>query len=297
MSINKVQLANGETIIDISDSTVTPETLAEGVTAHDASGQKITGKMVPGGGSSVQTDWNQMDETAPDFLKNKPFGEVYGDTVTFNGKTYGVTNVLGKMFKVSDAVPTYDDIAKGGYVVTNEVKYFFTRSDFPKDDVVLPSGVIVLGPIYIIPSDMAGVEDPDMKIIFPESGTYFTYAVDAGHRVTEFQLNGYNGFLNTKQIEKKYIPFTAPMLYMNNSIDTPKYLYTNAECTEKARKGDIPYGGLFLVVLSDSSGSPLAYFYPNSVYTRLLEESQGYDSVIVSNGTDYIILYTAEYTP
>lgn len=76
MSVNKVQLANGETIIDISDSTVTPETLAEGVTAHDASGQKITGKMVQGGGTSVQTDWNQTDETAPDFLKNKPFGDM-----------------------------------------------------------------------------------------------------------------------------------------------------------------------------------------------------------------------------
>ena len=72
MSVNKVQLANGETIIDISDSTVTPETLAEGVTAHDASGQKITGKMVPGGGSSVQSDWNQTDSSAADFIKNKP---------------------------------------------------------------------------------------------------------------------------------------------------------------------------------------------------------------------------------
>lgn len=81
MSVNKVQLANGETIIDISDSTVTPETLAEGVTAHDASGQKITGKMVQGGGKTVQTDWNQTDETALDFLKNKPFGEVSGDVL------------------------------------------------------------------------------------------------------------------------------------------------------------------------------------------------------------------------
>ena len=77
MNVNKVQLANGETIIDISDSTVTPETLAEGVTAHDASGQKITGKMIPGGGSSVQSDWNQTDSSAADFIKNKPFYDGY----------------------------------------------------------------------------------------------------------------------------------------------------------------------------------------------------------------------------
>lgn len=43
MSVNKVQLANGETIIDISDSTVTPETLAEGVVAYNAKGERIVG--------------------------------------------------------------------------------------------------------------------------------------------------------------------------------------------------------------------------------------------------------------
>lgn len=45
MAVNKVRLSNGETLIDISDDTVTPETLAEGVTAHDASGERIVGTM------------------------------------------------------------------------------------------------------------------------------------------------------------------------------------------------------------------------------------------------------------
>lgn len=34
-----------------------------------------------GGGSSVQTDWNQNDETQPDFIKNRPFGTLYGKEV------------------------------------------------------------------------------------------------------------------------------------------------------------------------------------------------------------------------
>lgn len=37
-----------------------------------------TARSVPAGGTtgvSVQADWNQTDETAPDFIKNKPFGE------------------------------------------------------------------------------------------------------------------------------------------------------------------------------------------------------------------------------
>ena len=49
MAVNKV-IYGGNTLIDLTEDSVTPETLAEGVTAHDASGQKITGTMTGGGG-------------------------------------------------------------------------------------------------------------------------------------------------------------------------------------------------------------------------------------------------------
>ena len=32
-----------------------------------------------GGGASVQSDWNQTDETAADFIKNKPFGDEFAE--------------------------------------------------------------------------------------------------------------------------------------------------------------------------------------------------------------------------
>lgn len=51
MGINIVKLADGEVLIDMTSDTVTPETLAEGATAHDASGEKITGTMTAGTGS------------------------------------------------------------------------------------------------------------------------------------------------------------------------------------------------------------------------------------------------------
>lgn len=44
MAINKVEYA-GNTLIDLTNDTVTPETLAEGVTAHDKSGNIIIGTM------------------------------------------------------------------------------------------------------------------------------------------------------------------------------------------------------------------------------------------------------------
>lgn len=42
MAINKVIYA-GNVLIDISDATVTPETLAEGVVAYNAKGERIVG--------------------------------------------------------------------------------------------------------------------------------------------------------------------------------------------------------------------------------------------------------------
>lgn len=44
MAVNKV-IYDGETLIDISDATVTPEKLAAGATAYSAAGEKITGTM------------------------------------------------------------------------------------------------------------------------------------------------------------------------------------------------------------------------------------------------------------
>lgn len=42
MAVNKVEI-NGQTAIDLTQDTVTPETLKKGITAHSASGEKITG--------------------------------------------------------------------------------------------------------------------------------------------------------------------------------------------------------------------------------------------------------------
>lgn len=42
MAVNKVEYS-GETLIDLTSDTVTPETLAKGATAHNKSGEKIVG--------------------------------------------------------------------------------------------------------------------------------------------------------------------------------------------------------------------------------------------------------------
>lgn len=52
MAVNKVCI-NGETVLDLSGDSVTPETLLAGVTAHNAAGAQIVGTANPGGGGGV----------------------------------------------------------------------------------------------------------------------------------------------------------------------------------------------------------------------------------------------------
>lgn len=49
MANNKVQLSDGTVLLDLTGDTVTPETLAAGITAHNAAGNPIVGT---GGGSA-----------------------------------------------------------------------------------------------------------------------------------------------------------------------------------------------------------------------------------------------------
>ena len=51
MAVNKVEV-NGETVVDLTGDTVTPATLARGITAHDASGEQIEGTFP----STIGTD-------------------------------------------------------------------------------------------------------------------------------------------------------------------------------------------------------------------------------------------------
>lgn len=48
MAVNKVEFG-GNTLIDLTNDTVTPETLLSGITAHSANGKTITGIYMPEG--------------------------------------------------------------------------------------------------------------------------------------------------------------------------------------------------------------------------------------------------------
>lgn len=72
---------NGETLINISNDTVTPETLAEGATAHNANGDPITGTAKIGGGGGGSS--NTLHVTATAVLTSQTGGSLRDISHTF----------------------------------------------------------------------------------------------------------------------------------------------------------------------------------------------------------------------
>lgn len=96
MPVNKV-IYSGQTLIDLTEDSVTPETLAEGVTAHNAAGERITGIMAGGGGGGAVVEKEYTAE-----LSNTGFMRPNGSPSTSaNGRyterisTEGVIKIRG----------------------------------------------------------------------------------------------------------------------------------------------------------------------------------------------------------
>lgn len=86
MAANKIVLATGEVPIDLTRDTVTPEKLAKGATAHDKSGEIITGT------NTFDVDSSEVTTTPAEVLAGKPFaagGQVKIGEMLNNGAVSG----------------------------------------------------------------------------------------------------------------------------------------------------------------------------------------------------------------
>lgn len=86
MAINKVEYA-GNVLIDLTNDSVTPETLAKGATAHNAKGEQITGTMESGGGGEV----NMNNCTVVSDVPSKTNYYICYEAVSGGAITYGIT--------------------------------------------------------------------------------------------------------------------------------------------------------------------------------------------------------------
>lgn len=245
-------------------------------------------------GGSVQSDWNQTDSSAADFIKNKPFGDMPtgGDTLYWDGNTEGLVPVdqidtLGMVYyKLSESTPRMEDIAEGG-----SLSAFNTPDgDFVMDLTVEDYGGLLFccsGMVIVIPSDNFEFDDGEGTYLsFSEKGVYF-----AGSGGVSFSLTipGYTGFPVTKKIEEKYLP--EPTTFYNALEDS--YLYTDVNCTVKATAAELRAAMPNLLI----SAMGVMTYYPafvGEIGTHVIVAA-----VIGTSDAMAIIgeFYTAEYVP
>lgn len=88
MAANKVAI-NGKTILDLTQDTATPATLAKGVTAHDKSGAQITGTMEASAGG----DYNIAATTNADGTQNLAITDAAGGGGSGGGSGQQLVNL------------------------------------------------------------------------------------------------------------------------------------------------------------------------------------------------------------
>ena len=110
MAISKVVLRDGRTLIDLTDDTVTSENLVAGKTAHDASGEVITGTL----------SMNSLTANADEILEGRT-ARIAGDTSAGQEVTGTMPNHEGADLVLSD-VNAANTIPMGFYDGSGRVK-------------------------------------------------------------------------------------------------------------------------------------------------------------------------------
>ena len=120
------------------------------------------------GGEQVQTDWNQNDATAKDYIKNRIGGYTKttpGYEITWDGIVGDAVVVdLGEtqLVKVSDRVFTVEEL-------TGATMIFGDRSLIVSNDTIISqNGIITNGDFYV-----CSAPTTIHNITIPEAGTYF----------------------------------------------------------------------------------------------------------------------------
>ena len=172
-----------------------------------------------GSHSGVQSDWNQNDDTKPDYVKNRPF---YKDVkildsidvdISWDGDTTGKTaSSQNGFYKVSDSVFTEEQFLQM-YFICNGSEIAMSSPDALNSNSKVLSYMDGGGPVIAV--DIGGNIQGGPPDVFPETGVYFP----SDGSVT--RLFSKESILSTeivlKKIDEEFIPDNV--LHFKNEIN------------------------------------------------------------------------------
>lgn len=141
--------------------------------------------------------------------------EVYGDTLTWDGNTEGLTCVdvwVGGLYLISDCVPTQAECSgnvwveydKSGEIMEGHIARL--GEDFLEDGFLADQNY----GIFIVPND--NYTSSVLGVTFPKKGTYFSSLASDGEslRTISFTIEGYTDFKTVttivRKLDEKYLP-------------------------------------------------------------------------------------------
>lgn len=160
-----------------------------------------------GSGTGVQPDWNQTNETAPDYIKNKPFEVLEeGFEIVWDGNMDDEDKIIVnddyfKIYYVSDVILTAEQVQSSILTLKNSSTNEEVEVDLStmQDQIVIEEDYITIGNAVIITNK----DNVDFQsVIFPKAGTYFT-SVNNGQYIAKLGKP-----YNIKTLELKYLPIT-----------------------------------------------------------------------------------------
>lgn len=235
--------------------------------------EKLAEDAPSGGGGSVQSDWNQTDETAPDFLKNKPFGDMPIVFVEEQELVYD-TEVGGAVAIPINPIQDGNNLT----VVWDGDTYNLTATFYGV------FGATLFGNLAL--AELGEDTGEPFMGIFAEGTVVFIFLDQANHTVEIV------GELVVK-IPEKYID-TYSKLYPGMSDG---YLYTDPGYQNKATKNDVitaAQKGLVMLIHT-LSGIPISASPVLNV--PISEQSNFYVTAYDVLGEEIKQYRTAEHTP
>lgn len=204
----------------VPDEYVTEEELEAKGYAQQKTLEKHTSDTVAHITADERTSWNSKADGKHTHVWNDITDRPFGDLPTEEG-TDTITSddvVYGKLHRVSEFIPTYEDLQQGGsltyYTVTDgAITGELKTITFPQGDYTIGSsnnGLMIRSdgiPMVVISFN----GDPEFgAITFPditEPGVYFDQG-SYGKCIHSLTINGYDGFklYETRTLPKKYLP-------------------------------------------------------------------------------------------